>query len=117
VSVPHRSERLAEQIRIELAEIIEGELRDPRVGLATVTEVKLTEDLRNARVFVSVMGTEEEAQATMRGLQAAAGFVRHRLAEDLELRHVPEIHFVLDQSERSSTRVEELLQRLHRTKK
>ena len=108
----HRSERTAEQLRIELARLVEGELRDPRVGLATVTEVRLAGDSRSARVFVSVQGDEAQQQSAMKGLVAAAGFLRRELAEALSLRHTPELAFELDQSETQGGRVEELLKRI-----
>jgi ribosome-binding factor A len=108
----HHGERLAEMLRIELAQIIEGEVRDPRVGLATVTEVRLAQDGRHARVFVAVPGGEEQEQATLKGLVAAGGFMRHQLAEALSLRYTPELTFILDHSEEQHGRVDELLKRI-----
>ena len=106
----HR-ERLGEALREEIETIVEGELGDPRVGLATVTAVELAEDGKSARVLVAVAGSEEEAQRSMEGLTAAAGFIRHEIADRLKLRRAPELFFQLDRSEKDQARVEELLKR------
>ncbi len=80
----HRHERIAGEIKQEIGVMLAGELKDPRLaGLATVTEVRVTPDLKQARVYVSVMGTEAEQASTLKGLSAAAGFVRHELSERL----------------------------------
>jgi ribosome-binding factor A len=106
----HRHERLGEEIRNELGIMVAGELKDPRIeGLVTVTEVRVTPDLKHARVFVSVMGNEAEQKSTIRGLAAAVGYVRHELTERLQLRRAPEIHFTLDHSEEYRQRIDELL--------
>ncbi len=106
----HRHERVAEEIRHEISVMLAGELKDPRLaGLVTVTEVRVTPDLKHARVYVSVMGAEAEQAATLAGLTAAAGYVRHELTERLQMRRGPEIHFVLDRSEEYGQHIEELL--------
>jgi len=84
----HRHERVAEEILHELGIMVAGELKDPRIAaLVTITEVRVTPDLKHARVFVSVMGNEAEQKSTIRGLAAAVGFIRHELTERLQLRH------------------------------
>ncbi len=108
----HRAERLAEAIREELGRLIASEVRDPRVGLATVTAVKLSPDLRHARVYVSVIGEKKEEEASLRGLHAAARFLRRELARASFLRRVPELTFELDHTEQQADRVEELLRRV-----
>jgi ribosome-binding factor A len=106
----HRHERVAEEIRHEMSAMVAGELKDPRIaGLVTVTEVRVTPDLRHARIFVSVYGTEAERASTLAGLQAAAGFIRHELAERLQLRRSPELQFSLDQSGETGERIDRLL--------
>jgi len=106
----HHSERVAEEIRNEISLMIAGDLKDPRLsGPLIVTEVRLTPDLRTARVYVQIEGTAEEREATMEGLKAASGFVRHELVERLQLRRAPEILFVPDQSEEYGHRIDELL--------
>ena len=90
--------------------MLAGELKDPRLaGMLTVTAVRLSPDLKHARIFVSVMGSEAERASTLAGLTAAAGYVRHELTERLRLRRGPEIQFVLDRSEEYGQHIEELL--------
>lgn len=89
--------------------MIEGELRDPRIGSATVTRVELSPDLRQARVLVSVMGENEVQQETLAGLASAAGFVRRELGQRLRLKRAPELMFILDRGAADSERVERLL--------
>lgn len=112
--MPHRPERLAEMIREELTDLIAGEVSDPRVGLAQVTEVKMAPEMRVAHVFFSVMGGAEEENRTLKGLIAARGFLRAELAQRLQIRHVPELRFEIDRSEELSNRLEQLLQRSSR---
>lgn len=100
----HRSERLADQIRNEVAEMIEGELKDQRIGFATVTRVELSPDLRHGRVLVSVMGDADEQRETLAGLASAAGFVRRELGQRLRLKRAPELVFVLDPGAEGSER-------------
>jgi ribosome-binding factor A len=114
MTVPgHRHERVAEEIRHEIGVMVAGELKDPRIeGLVTITEVRVTPDLKNARVYVSVMGSEAEQRTTIQGLTAAVGYVRHELAERLQMRRAPDIHFVLDHSEEYAQRIDELLRQV-----
>ncbi len=113
----HHRERLADAIRDEIGVILEGELADPRVGLATVSEVHLAPDGKSARVLVVVPGDEKQAREAMRGLESATGFIRHQLAERLRLRHPPELIFHLDRSEQYGSRIEELLDRVKKVRK
>ena len=106
----HR-ERLGEALREEIETIVEGELGDPRIGLASVTAVELAEDSRTARIFVSVDGSDEECQRSLEGLMAAAGYIRHEVADRLHLRRAPEIFFQLDRSDKIGARIGELLKR------
>lgn len=109
----HRHERIAEEIHHELAAMISGELADPRISeMATITEVRVTPDLKQAKVYVSVMGTEEERESTLAGLAAAAGFIRGQLMQRLGLRRSPDLHFVLDRSAEYSERIETLLREM-----
>ncbi len=100
-----------ERLREEIETIVEGELGDPRIGLATVTSVELADDARSARVMVAVQGSDEECQRSMEGLTAAAAFIRHEVADRLHLRRAPELFFVLDRSDKYSARISELLKR------
>ncbi len=112
----HHRERLSQAIREEVVALIEGELADPRIGLATVTEVKLSPDGKSAHIFIGVMAerTEEEGKQTLQGLLSARNYIRHELAQRLGLRTAPELHFVLDRSEQYGGRIEELLKRARR---
>jgi ribosome-binding factor A len=106
----HR-ERLGEALREEIETILEGELGDPRIGLANVSEVQLSPDARSARVMVVVDGDDDQGAATMEGLQAANGYVRRELAERLHLRRPPELIFIEDRSQQYQARIDELLTR------
>jgi ribosome-binding factor A len=106
-----RSERLADLIRQVLGELLEREVKDPRIGFTTLTEVQLTGDLRQARAYVSILGDEEARRQSMEGLAAAKTFLRHQLAHRLQLRHTPEIEFQLDRSQEYNERLDELIRR------
>jgi ribosome-binding factor A len=93
-----RKDQLGVVIGQELIDLIRTRMKDPRVGFASVTDVELTADLRHAKVFVSVMGTEEEQKQSLESLNRATGFLRHELAQRLTIRHTPELSFKLDQS-------------------
>ncbi len=107
-----RPERLAESLREEIAEIVGFELDDPRLEAATVTAVEVSDDLRDAKVFVLINGTDEEKKKAMQALQGAAYFVRQQVALSLSLRHAPQLHFARDTVEENAARVGELLQTL-----
>jgi ribosome-binding factor A len=108
----HRSERVAEEIRHELSLMLAGELKDPRLaGPVSVTEVRLSPDLRTVRVYVEIEGQEPERSAALDGLRAASGYIRHELVERLQLRRAPEVLFRIDESEEYSRHIEELLRK------
>lgn len=107
-----RPERLAESLREEISEVVGFELDDPRVESVTVTEVKVAGDLRDAKVYVLVDGSEEQINRALRALQNAAVFVRQQVAMNLSLRHAPHLHFVRDTAEENASRVGEILQDL-----
>ena len=109
-----RSERVAEQIKSELATIIQREVKDPRVGLATVSDVLLSRDLGHARIRISVLGDDRTArEEAIEVLRRAKGFIRSRLARRLRLRAVPELVFDLDRGAEHSQRMSDLLESLH----
>lgn len=93
-----RQDQLGEVIAHELSDLIRTRMKDPRVGFASITQVEVSNDLRHAKVFVSVMGSDEEKRATMASLAHASGFLRHELAQRLTVRHTPDIIFRLDES-------------------
>ena len=104
-----RTERLGEEIREEVAQLIVGELKDPRIGFVTVTRVEVTPDLRTARVYVGVLGTEKQREASLTGLRQATGFLRRALGQSLRLRYTPELVFTYDEGLEASDRVAQLL--------
>jgi len=109
-TVRHRHERVAEEIRHEFESMLAGELKDPRLaGPVRVTNVTVSPDLKHARIFLAAFGTDEERRGVREGLAAAMGFVRHELAQRLDLRRVPEIHFMVDASGVEGGRLEQLL--------
>ena len=103
-----RSTRLADQIQRDLADLIRLEVRDPRLGLVTITSVEVTRDLSHAQVFVTSL-SDPEATESVRALQHAAGFLRSRLAQTLKLRTVPELRFVYDASVERGIRLSKLI--------
>lgn len=109
----NRADRVADQIRMEVADILMRKIKDPRVQAVTVTGVELTSDLRIARVFVTVMGTDEEQRSVFAGLAKASGFVRSELGRRLTLRYLPEVVFMKDTSGPRGDRVLQLLDELH----
>lgn len=105
----HRADRIAEQIREEVSQIVGYELRDERVGFATVTDVRLTPDMATARIYVSVMGEPAEQRASLAALNHAAPFVRRQLAPRLRTKRVPSVVFALDDLLERGNRIENLL--------
>ena len=103
-----RPRQVADQIRAVLASLIQTELRDPRVGFVTLTGVHVSPDLRNARIYVSVLDEAHE-EAAMLGLHRAAGFLRKGLAAQLRLKIVPRLTFLPDSSLRTGARIEKIL--------
>jgi ribosome-binding factor A len=105
-----RPARLGEAIREEVAQLVGFELKDPRIGLATVTRVEVSPDLGHARVHVSILGDERERKKTLDALQKSAGFVRRELAQRLGIRQVPEVDFRYDKGLEATERVAALLE-------
>ena len=104
-----RSARIAEEIRRSLAELIRLEVRDPRVGLVTLTGVELSRDQSHAKVFFTALGSAAEAAQAGQGLARAAGFLRSELAHRLTTRKVPELHFEFDASVERGVRLSRLI--------
>ena len=108
-----RTDRLDHQLREELADLMRREMADPRVRLATVSEVHVSPDLRHAKVLISTFGADDEREQAVTALRHAAGFLRRQLAHRLRLRATPELDFVLDRGAEHSARIAELLETLH----
>jgi ribosome-binding factor A len=109
----HRTERIAEQIREELSQMLATEVSDPGVGLVTVTRVKVTADLSLTRVYWTIIGDPAERKKTDKALKRATPYLRHLLASRLTLRRVPEIKFQFDESVAAQDRIERILRELH----
>lgn len=109
----HRTDQVGAQVREEIMQIIRRELKDPRIGFASITQVRMSPDLRLARVRVSVLGDETEQQRTLTGLRSATGLIRHQLGRRLtNLRFSPELRFELDPSIEYSVRISKRLREL-----
>jgi ribosome-binding factor A len=104
-----RAARLADQIQRDLAGLIRLEVKDPRVGLVTVTAVEVSPDLNHARVFVTALADKDGKNETLLALQHAAGFLRSRLSHSLTVRQVPELRFVYDESVERGLRLSKLI--------
>jgi ribosome-binding factor A len=105
-----RTERLNHLLRQEITELLQREAKDPRLSvMVSVTRVSVSADMHYARVFVSVMGTEEEKKGLLAGLRAASGFLRRELASRLTLRHTPDLSFVYDDTMEQAGKVIQLI--------
>ena len=104
-----RPEKVAEQVREEIAQIVGYELDDPRVAMVTVTDVRMSDNLREARIFVTVSGTDDEAANALKALRKAAPYVRRQLAFNLSLRLAPDILFIRVTVEEKAARVDDIL--------
>jgi ribosome-binding factor A len=107
----HR-DRVAETLRDEIGTMLQGELSDPRISFAFVTEVVMNPGGKSARVYVAVDGNEAEEQETLEALVAARGFIRHELLERMGVRHVPDLSFHIDRTDRMTARIDELVGRM-----
>jgi len=106
--------RVGEQIKKELSQIIQTELKDPRIGFITVTGVEVTNDLSQAKVFLSVLGSEEQKEETLKAIARGTGFIRSELGKRMRLRHTPELVFKFDASIEYGSRIEALLEQINR---
>jgi len=108
-----RSERIQELLLEEISKLIHHGLKDPRIGFATIIQVDVTDNLKHANVFVSVMGTDEEKENTMDGLISAKGFIRKFLGKNLYLRYIPQIDFKRDDTQNRVDKISKILKGLH----
>ena len=109
----HRHERVGEEIAHEINAMLAWELKDPRLEVSVVaSEVRVQPDMKHARVFISVKGTNKEQSDAIKALEHAAGYIRRELVERLQLRRVPELHFTLDLSQEHLERIERLLKEM-----
>ncbi|MDF2564601.1 MAG: rbfA [Massilibacillus sp.] len=107
-----RTEKVQELIKQEVSQIILKELKDPRIGFVTVTQVDVTGDLRSAKIYVSLMGSEDQIKECWDGLQKALGYIRREIGKRIRLRCTPELAFQLDKSLDYSVHIQELLSKI-----
>nr|WP_295970380.1 30S ribosome-binding factor RbfA [uncultured Bacillus sp.] len=112
-----RANRVGEQMKKELGEIIGRKIKDPRIGFVTVTDVQVTGDLQQATVYISVLGDEKQRENTLIGLAKAKGFIRSEIGQRIRLRKTPEILFEFDESVDYGNRIESLLNQIHKDEK
>lgn len=108
-----RANRVAEQIKKELGDILTQKIKDPRVGFVTVMDVEITGDLQNATVFISVLGDEDKKKETLLGLSKAQGFIRSEIGKRIRLRKTPELEFQFDEAFEYGNRIETILRDLN----
>ncbi len=104
-----RAQRVEGLVLEEISKILQNKIRDPRIGFATITKVTMSDDLRIAKVFVSIMGNEKEKKDSLKGLHSATGFIRKELGHRVHLRRVPELVFKLDDSIEKSAKILNIL--------
>ncbi len=112
IKVNARVMRLQEEIKKEVSFILQRKVKDPRLGLVSITDVELSGDYSHCKVFVSILGNEEEQEQTMLGLQQATGFVRSELAKEIRIRKVPQLVFVYDSSLEHGSKINAILKEL-----
>lgn len=108
-----RANRVGEQMKKELGDIISRKIKDPRVGFVTVTDVKVTGDLQQAKVYISVLGNNKQKQETLIGLAKAKGFIRSEVGKRIRLRKTPEITFEFDEAIAYGNRIESIIRDLN----
>ncbi|EHT8059935.1 TPA: 30S ribosome-binding factor RbfA [Staphylococcus pseudintermedius] len=108
-----RAERVGEQMKKELMDIINNKLKDPRVGFLTITDVQPTNDLSLAKVYLTVLGSDKERENTFKGLEKAKGFIKSEISQRMRLRIVPDLQFEYDESIEYGNRIERLIQDLN----
>lgn len=104
-----RADRVADMLKQEISDIIRSEMKDPRIGFITLTKVDLSQDLRHAKVYVSILGTEDEREKSFKVLESANGFIRSQVGRRVRLRHIPELLFRYDDSSIYAARIYEVM--------
>lgn len=110
---PSRQVRVGEQIRLELSELLARDVHDPGIGFLTITHVKLSPDLQQARAYYTIIGDDKARRETRKALERATPFLRRHIGQRLRLRRVPELVFFFDESIEKQDRIEKILQDLH----
>lgn len=109
-----RANRVAEQMKKDLGDIISQKVKDPRIGFLTITDVDVTNDLQQAKVYVSVLGEEEEKEQTLLALDKASGFIRSEIGKRIRLKKTPEISFLFDEAFEYGSKIDAILRDLNR---
>lgn len=112
-----RAERVSDQMKQEIADILMRKIKDPRIGFVTVTDVDVADDLRNAKVFVSVYGSDAEKESSLKGLGSAAAFIRSEVGKRMRMRYVPELLFRFDSTVERGAHIMELLRQIEEKEK
>ncbi len=112
-----RAHRVGEQMKKELGDIIGRKIKDPRIGFVTVTDVQVSGDLQQAKVYISVLGDEKAKEETLKALTKATGFIRSEIGQRIRLRKTPEIYFEFDESLEYGSRIESILKELKKDDK
>jgi ribosome-binding factor A len=107
-----RSARLGELILAEVSELLARDIKDPRIGFVTFTRAEISDDLRHAKVFASILGSAQDKTRTLQGLASASGYMRRHLGQTLHLRYTPELTFLLDESLEHGAKIAQLLRQL-----
>jgi len=110
-----RANRVAEEIKKVVGDIITRKLKDPRVGFVTITDVEVTGDLQQATIYLTVLGSDKKEQETLAGLEKAKGFIRSEIGKNIRLRKTPEIMFEIDTTIETGNRIERLIHDLHQS--
>ncbi|MBD3182535.1 30S ribosome-binding factor RbfA [Candidatus Poribacteria bacterium] len=112
-----RSDRLGDLIQREISDILHKQIKDPRIGFCTVMRVDVSDDLRHAKVRVSIMGSENQQERSLEGLKSAKNFIKKEIGNRIALKHIPELVFVLDHSVDYSLRIDKLIKEEHKKDK
>ena len=108
-----RSQRLQELLLKEISLLIQNGLKDPRIGFTTVTRINLSDNLKHAKVYISIIGSELEIENTLNGIKSARGFIRSHLGKNLYLKYVPELEFLKDENPEHVDKISRLLDQIH----
>lgn len=108
-----RAQRVQELLLEEISNMLQHGLNDPRIGFVTITSIDLSDNLKHANVYVSIMGDEAQKEGSLEGLKSARGFIRQRLGKALHLRAIPELEFKLDRSIDHAAKINQLIHRIH----
>ena len=111
-----RSERVQEALRQEISRIVQGEIKDPRLGFITITKVELTPDLRHAKVFFSVFGEDKDKRLALKGLNSAKGYIKGLVSDRVKLRCTPDIDFKIDESLEHTKKIFDILDKIKKEK-